>query len=52
MDNCLEDREAQKCTSVKNYLHKVSGIDQGSAQQLNKTTTYVLVFTESSHFIL
>ena len=52
MDNCPEDREAQISTSVKDYLYKVSGVDQGNAQQLNKTTTYVLGLIELSHFVL
>ena len=37
---------------MKNDLHKINGVDQGNAQQLNKITTYVLVFIELSHFIL
>ena len=33
MDNCLEDRRA---LSAKDYLHKISGADQGNVQQLKK----------------
>ena len=36
-----------KSTSVKDYLHKTSGVDQGNAEQLNKTTTFVSVFNIS-----
>ena len=41
-----------KSTSVKDYLHKIIGVDQGNAQQLNKTTTFASVFSELSRFVL
>ena len=36
-----------KSTTVKDFLHKTSGVDQGNAEQLNKTTTFVSVFNIS-----
>ena len=54
MDNCLADREGhlqKKNTSVKDNLHKISGVDQGNAQQIIKTITYVQVVIEL-YFVL
>ena len=48
----MEIEELKESATAKDYLHKISGVDQGEAQQLNKTTTHVLVFTELSHFFL
>ena len=48
----MEIEELKESATAKDYLHKISGVDQGEAQQINKTTTHVLVFTELSHFFL
>ena len=37
-NNCFEDREAQKSKSAKDYLDKISDVDQENAQHLNKET--------------
>ena len=52
MVNCLSEREAHESTFVRDYFHKVSGVNQGNAQQFNKATSYVLVVIELSHFVL
>ena len=48
----LKIEKLKKSTSLKDYLYKISGVDQGNSQQLNKTTTDVLVFIELSHCVL
>ena len=52
MVNCLAEREAQESTFVRDYFHKISGVNQGNVQQLNKTTSYVLIVVELSPFVL
>ena len=41
-----------KSTPTKDYLCRISGVDQGNAEHLNNTVTYILVSIEFSHFIL
>ena len=48
----MEIEELKESTTAKDHLHKISGVDQGKARQLNETATHVLVFTELSHFFL
>ena len=43
----LKIDKLNKSTTVKDFLHKTSGVDQGNAEQLNKTTTFVSVFNIS-----